>query len=127
MMHKDTVRWILRFFEADGGFKSTFSDVWCTYAAVKTLSPLNSRPRDPEKCTEFLLRNQNPDGGFGWKVGAYSDVWSTHYTVEALTELGFDDISILERACEWVQKCYSDNPSPIQLFKFPLISPNILK
>jgi len=49
-MYEDTVRWILRFFEADGDFRSTFSDVWCTYAAVKTLSSLNSRPRDPKKC-----------------------------------------------------------------------------
>jgi len=76
-MGRTTIKWILRFFEADGGFRSTFSDVWCTYAAVKSLSTLNSTPRNSKKCIDFLLSNQNTDGGFGWKIGAYSDVWST--------------------------------------------------
>ncbi len=107
-MYEDTIKWILRFYEADGGFRSTFSDVWCTYAAVKTLSYLNSRPKDPNKCMEFLLRNQNLDGGFGWKTGVYSDAWSTHYALEALRELGFDNESAIERACEWILKCYND-------------------
>ncbi|GGY11740.1 hypothetical protein GCM10010358_75150 [Streptomyces minutiscleroticus] len=65
------------------------SDLWCTYAAVRTLSWLGRTadlPR-PGEVAAFLASRQNADGGYAWSAGMNSDAWATYYCTQALADL----------------------------------------
>ncbi|MEU8432830.1 prenyltransferase/squalene oxidase repeat-containing protein [Streptomyces sp. NPDC029216] len=65
-------------------------DLWCTYAAVRTLAWLG-RTEDathPEATARYLAGRRNADGGYAWSVGMPSDAWATFYCTQALTDLG---------------------------------------
>ncbi|MWA15057.1 prenyltransferase/squalene oxidase repeat-containing protein [Streptomyces sp. BA2] len=71
------------------GVVSGDSDLWCTYAAVRTLTWLG-RVDDlpsPETVTGFLSSRQNSDGGFAWSAGMSSDAWATYYCTQAMADL----------------------------------------
>jgi hypothetical protein len=72
----------------DGGARQDEADLWCSYAAVRTLSWLGEKPVDPEAVVAFLRSRQNPDGGFAWQRGLPSDIWATYYCAQALGDLG---------------------------------------
>lgn len=72
----------------DGGARQPDPDLWCSYAAVRTLRWLGEKPADPPALTAFLLSRQNADGGFAWQRGLPSDVWATYYCTQALRDLG---------------------------------------
>ncbi|MER6379197.1 prenyltransferase/squalene oxidase repeat-containing protein [Streptomyces sp. NPDC001250] len=74
------------------GVVSGESDLWCTYAAVRTLGWLG-RIEDlpaPETVAGFLASRQNSDGGFAWSAGMTSDAWATYYCTQAMAELPAD-------------------------------------
>ncbi|NYI06946.1 prenyltransferase/squalene oxidase repeat-containing protein [Allostreptomyces psammosilenae] len=73
---------------ADGGARQGPADLWCTYAAVRTLTWLGAAPADPEATAAFLRGRQNADGAFAWQKGLPSDVWATYYCTQALSDLG---------------------------------------
>lgn len=73
---------------SDGGARQHDADLWCSYAAVRTLSWLGGKPAGPAAVTTFLLSRQNADGGFAWQRGLPSDVWATYYCTQALRDLG---------------------------------------
>ncbi|MGC4805379.1 prenyltransferase/squalene oxidase repeat-containing protein [Micromonospora sp. DT233] len=73
---------------SDGGSRQGPADLWCTYAAVRTLTWLGLRPQDPQSTIDVLLRCQNADGGFAWQRGLTSDVWATYYCTQAMHDLG---------------------------------------
>ena len=71
------------------GVVSGESDLWCTYAAVRTLRWLG-RVGDlpsPERVAGFLKSRQNSDGGYAWSAGMSSDAWATYYCTQALADL----------------------------------------
>ncbi|GAA3168897.1 MULTISPECIES: prenyltransferase/squalene oxidase repeat-containing protein [Streptomyces] len=71
------------------GAVSGESDLWCTYAAVRTLTWLG-RIGDlpcPETVAGFLASRQNSDGGFAWSAGMGSDAWATYYCTQAMADL----------------------------------------
>jgi hypothetical protein len=72
----------------DGGACQGSADLWCTYAATRTLAWLGQRPDDEQGCLEYVLGRQNTDGGFGWQKGLRSDVWATYYCTQVLRDLG---------------------------------------
>src|SRR6185312_12180089 len=72
----------------DGGARVPEADLWCSYAAVRTLRWLGARPADEEAVARFLTSRQNADGGFAWQRGLASDVWATYYCASALADLG---------------------------------------
>ncbi|MFF3598309.1 prenyltransferase/squalene oxidase repeat-containing protein [Kitasatospora indigofera] len=72
----------------DGGARQGGADLWCTYAAVRTLDWLGGAPARPAATAESLLSRQNRDGGFAWQKGLPSDVWATYYSTQALLDLG---------------------------------------
>ncbi|MFE0683822.1 prenyltransferase/squalene oxidase repeat-containing protein [Streptomyces sp. NPDC058961] len=75
--------------ERSSGVVSGESDLWCTYAAVRTLAWLG-RTADlpaPGSAAAFLTSRQNPDGGFAWSAGMSSDAWATYYCTQALADL----------------------------------------
>ncbi|MFF3377450.1 prenyltransferase/squalene oxidase repeat-containing protein [Streptomyces sp. NPDC002680] len=86
---------------SDGGARQGTADLWCTYAAVRTLTWLGEKPADPEKTVRFLSAAQNSDGGFAWQKGLTSDVWATYYSTQALSDLGAE-IPHLAELKEWI-------------------------
>ncbi|MGV9690298.1 prenyltransferase/squalene oxidase repeat-containing protein [Streptomyces sp. NPDC003444] len=72
----------------DGGARQGGADLWCTYAAVRTLTWLGRAPADPAATARALLDCRNADGGFAWQKGLPSDVWATYYCTQALRDLG---------------------------------------
>ncbi|MER5865159.1 prenyltransferase/squalene oxidase repeat-containing protein [Kitasatospora sp. NPDC002040] len=73
---------------ADGGVRQGEADLWCSYAAVRTLHWLGEKPAGTEQVVAFLLSRQNTDGGFAWQRGLPSDVWATYYCTQSLSDLG---------------------------------------
>ena len=73
---------------SDGGARQPGADLWCSYAAVRTLRRLGSGPEEPGWVADFLRSRQNPDGGFAWQRGLPSDVWASYYCAQSLTDLG---------------------------------------
>ncbi|MEU2711962.1 prenyltransferase/squalene oxidase repeat-containing protein [Streptomyces sp. NPDC007205] len=74
---------------SSSGVVSGESDLWCTYAAVRTLAWLG-RIGDlpaPEAVAGFLASRQNSDGGFAWSAGMSSDAWATYYCTQAMADL----------------------------------------
>ncbi|GAA1925706.1 hypothetical protein GCM10009837_58830 [Streptomyces durmitorensis] len=75
--------------QRSSGVVSGESDLWCTYAAVRTLTWLG-RIGDlpaPETVAGFLSSRRNSDGGFAWSAGMSSDAWATYYCTQALADL----------------------------------------
>jgi prenyltransferase beta subunit len=67
-------------------------DLWCTYAAVRTLAWLGrtDEAADAEATARYLRSRRNSDGGYAWSVGMPSDAWATFYCTQALTDLGHE-------------------------------------
>jgi prenyltransferase beta subunit len=71
------------------GISSGQPDLWCTYAAIRTLSWLK-RPDgliNPERTSRYLAGRRNTDGGYAWSRGMASDAWATYYCTQGLTDL----------------------------------------
>ncbi|OLR92678.1 prenyltransferase/squalene oxidase repeat-containing protein [Actinokineospora bangkokensis] len=66
------------------------SDLWCTYAAVRTLRWLDRTADlpDPGAVAGFLASRRNADGGYAWSAGMNSDAWATYYCTQAVRDLG---------------------------------------
>ena len=65
------------------------TDLWCTYAAVRTYEWLGciDKINEPDSIINFLLSRQNSDGGYAWSVGMNSDAWATYYCTQAIKSL----------------------------------------
>ena len=89
------IEWIQSCQTDEGGFRyspdskesSNHSDVWYTWSAIKALKVLNAKPKNPEKCIQWLNSLQNYDGGFGDIPGWKSRIYSTYYAVSTLEDL----------------------------------------
>ncbi len=90
----------------DGGASQGVADLWCTYAATRTLTWLNAAPTDPTGCAAFLLSCRNGDGGYGWRGGLRSDMWATYYCTQTLKDLGVE-IPYQEQLAAWLDKLRS--------------------
>ncbi len=66
------------------------ADLWCTYAAVRTMAWLARTDRIPAaaRTAEYVLGCRNTDGGFAWSKGMLSDAWATFYCAATLSDLG---------------------------------------
>ncbi|MFF8653748.1 prenyltransferase/squalene oxidase repeat-containing protein [Streptomyces huasconensis] len=74
---------------SSSGVVSGESDLWCTYAAVRTLTWLGRIGDLPTPGTVggFLASRQNSDGGYAWSAGMPSDAWATYYCTQAMADL----------------------------------------
>ena len=73
---------------ADGGARQPEADLWCSYAATRTLRWLGAQPDNPAAVADYLRSRQNHDGGFAWQRGLPSDVWASYYCAQTLHDLG---------------------------------------
>ncbi len=66
---------------------------------------------EPDKAKEWLIKRQNPDGGFGWYEGIDSDVDDTAVAVQVLTALGekADQSDALQKALKYIKSCQVDD------------------
>ncbi|GAB1333077.1 prenyltransferase/squalene oxidase repeat-containing protein [Streptomyces sennicomposti] len=88
------------------GTVSGESDLWCTYAAVRTLAWLGRTGDLPSPGTvaSFLASRQNADGGFAWSAGMSSDAWATYYCTQALADLpGGSRGTLRAPSSDWVR------------------------
>lgn len=71
------------------GVVSGEPDLWCTYAAVRTLAWLDRLDRlpSPEGVAGFLASRRNSDGGYAWSAGMGSDAWATYYCTQTVQDL----------------------------------------
>lgn len=72
----------------DGGLRQGEADLWCTYAAVRTLRWLDRKPHAPADVAAFVSSRRNHDGGYAWQRGLPSDSWATYYCTQTLLDLG---------------------------------------
>lgn len=74
---------------APRGVSTQEPDLWCTYAALRTLSwtgRLEAVP-DPQGTVDYLHARRNSDGGYAWSRGMAADAWATYYCTQALRDL----------------------------------------
>ncbi|MFY1671569.1 prenyltransferase/squalene oxidase repeat-containing protein [Plantactinospora sp. WMMB334] len=83
-------------------------DLWCTYAAIRTLAWLGRSDRvvDPGGIADHLAGRRNSDGGYAWTRGMLSDAWATFYCTQAMTDLGVP-VPVPERTGDWVRATWS--------------------
>lgn len=64
-------------------------DLWCTYAAVRSLAWVERlHGVDQAQIRGYIQSRQNRDGGYAWSKGMPSDAWATFYCTETLNDLG---------------------------------------
>ncbi|MFJ4430682.1 prenyltransferase/squalene oxidase repeat-containing protein [Pseudomonas sp. NPDC089395] len=64
-------------------------DLWCTYAAIRTLAWTERLEQvDAPALQVYIQSRRNRDGGFAWSKGMPSDAWATFYCTETLKDLG---------------------------------------
>ncbi|MFD4401542.1 prenyltransferase/squalene oxidase repeat-containing protein [Nocardia sp. NPDC058499] len=84
-------------------------DLWCTYAAVRTLRWLDRVDSVPDVAATAanLVGRQNSDGGYSWSRGMASDAWATFYCTQALADLGVE-VPRLDRTLAWLDSSWTD-------------------
>ncbi|MDH1270483.1 prenyltransferase [Rhizobium pusense] len=93
---------------ADGGASAGGSDLWATYAAVRTLTWLEQPLADQrrEEISSYINSCQNPDGSFSWQRGLPSDIWATFYCTQALGDIGAE-ITVTSALLDWLHSLQS--------------------
>ncbi|WP_280641320.1 prenyltransferase/squalene oxidase repeat-containing protein, partial [Streptomyces afghaniensis] len=83
-------------------------DLWCTYAAVRTLAWLDRTDSvaDPDGTAAYLSGRRNADGGYAWSRGMLSDAWATFYCTQALRDMG-RPVPAVEATARWVERTWS--------------------
>ncbi|MVA36357.1 prenyltransferase/squalene oxidase repeat-containing protein [Agrobacterium vitis] len=87
----------------DGGAGTFGSDLWATYAAIRTLRWIGRLPdlSKREHVAGYLHSCQNPDGSFSWQRGLASDIWATFYCSQTLADIGHS-VAPREPFVEWM-------------------------
>lgn len=83
-------------------------DLWCTYAAVRTLAWLDRTDSvtDPDGTAAYLAGRRNADGGYAWSRGMLSDAWATFYCTQGLRDLG-RPVPGLDATARWLDSTWS--------------------
>ncbi|QJI40777.1 terpene cyclase/mutase family protein [Pseudomonas sp. ADAK2] len=71
------------------GVVSGQPDLWCTYAAIRSLAWVDRlHSADQPQIRRYIQSRYNRDGGYAWSKGMPSDAWATFYCTETLNDLG---------------------------------------
>ncbi|HYN95750.1 MAG TPA: prenyltransferase/squalene oxidase repeat-containing protein, partial [Pilimelia sp.] len=83
-------------------------DLWCSYAAVRTLSWLGRTDAvaDRDGLRRFLAGRRNADGGYAWSRGMASDAWATYYCTQTMADLGWPPPQPA-RTRDWLRSTWS--------------------
>jgi prenyltransferase beta subunit len=89
---RGAARWLARQQDGDGGFgfatRGEGSDVDDTAAVVQALAAAGVRGRTLARAATYLVRAQNPDGGFPQQSAGASNAQSTAWAIQGLTAAG---------------------------------------
>lgn len=92
---KEVINWINACQRKSGGFTHQPNpalggndEVAYTWAAVKALALLDTKPQNLDGCLRYLASLRNTDGGFGNQLGLPSNPVATYYAIDALQALG---------------------------------------
>ncbi|GLZ06905.1 hypothetical protein Acsp03_43710 [Actinomadura sp. NBRC 104412] len=93
----------------DGGWSTKTSlgmpvveaTAWIARFLIRSRCDLRGDAPDARRAYDWLLNNQNPDGGWGSLLGCPSRVWLTCLALRALTQLNPYDPAI-ERGVQWL-------------------------
>lgn len=90
------------------GVVSGGPDLWCTYAAVRTLAWLGRVEAVPDVVgtAAYLTGRANADGGYAWSKGMPSDAWATFYCTQALRDLGLP-VPGVDRTTAWLTRTWT--------------------
>lgn len=94
---------------------SRAADLWCTYAAVRTLrwlDQIGSRI-DADGTAAYLAGHRNADGGYAWSRGMASDAWATFYATQALRDLA-RPVPAPDRTARWLERTWSGEAYAMQ-------------
>ncbi|MDR6711025.1 prenyltransferase beta subunit [Pseudomonas hunanensis] len=81
-------------------------DLWCTYAAVRSLAWIERLDSaDVPQLQGYIQSRRNRDGGYAWSKGMPSDAWATFYCSETLKDLGLA-IDRREATAEWLHTLF---------------------
>ena len=81
-------------------------DLWCTYAAVRSLAWVERLDSvDTASLHTYIQSRRNRDAGFAWSKGMPSDAWATFYCCETLKDLGIA-IEQGTQTAEWLHTLF---------------------
>jgi hypothetical protein len=94
---------------ARAGVATGEPDLWCTYAAIRTLAWLGRLDQVPDRVgtLAYLASRRNADGGYSWSRGMASDAWATFYCMQALRDLG-DPLPQRSATADWLGTTFAD-------------------
>jgi len=100
--------------DVDAGVRTGEADLWCTYAAVRTLRWLGAADvtPDPVGTAACLSSRRNADGGYAWTRGMTADAWATFYCTETLVDLAAgnrESLRGIDRTADWLRSCRADD------------------
>ncbi|MNG68879.1 Prenyltransferase and squalene oxidase repeat protein [compost metagenome] len=88
------------------GFANGQPDLWCTYAAIRSLAWVERLGDvDAPALGNYLQSRRNRDGGFAWSKGMPSDAWATFYCSESLKDLGMA-IARTDQTAQWIDSLF---------------------
>lgn len=99
-------------------------DLWCTYAAVRSLrwldrvTPMPGAVFDVEGTAAYLAGRRNTDGGYAWSRGMPSDAWATFYAVQGLRDLG-RPAGALDSTAAWLASTWSGEAYAMMPGQYP--------
>lgn len=97
---------ILPRFPQGQGLGNAQPDLWCTYAAIRTLAWLERLDTaDVAGVQGYIQSRRNRDGGFAWSKGMASDAWATFYCTQTLADLGIE-LMQPEQTAEWLHTLF---------------------
>ncbi|EPO7629443.1 TPA: hypothetical protein MD708_004112 [Citrobacter freundii] len=81
-------------------------DLWCTYAAIRSLAWLERLGSiDVAQLRAYIQSRRNRDGGYAWSKGMSSDAWATFYCTETLKDLE-TSIDRTDETAEWIHTLF---------------------
>ncbi|WDY55577.1 prenyltransferase/squalene oxidase repeat-containing protein [Pseudomonas sp. PSKL.D1] len=93
-------------FPAGQGLANGQPDLWCTYAAIRSLAWVERLDgADVPALRSYIQSRRNRDGGFAWSKGMPSDAWATFYCTETLNDLG-QAAEQPEQTAHWVHTLF---------------------
>ena len=81
-------------------------DLWCTYAAIRSLAWIERLPSaNVAQLQAYIQSRRNRDGGYAWSKGMPSDAWATFYCTETLKDLAAP-VDQREATAQWIDTLF---------------------
>ena len=88
------------------GLANHQADLWCTYAAIRSLAWVERLgSADVPQLQAYIQSRRNRDGGYAWSKGMPSDAWATFYCTETLKDLAAP-VSDTDATAAWLHTLF---------------------